>query len=241
LPSSYVAGGGVLSGPRLPRNRAAGGSTKTGSPTRGTESKYYISLSERQIFRGGYGTARFYVMHRASARGCLPVPCLPVHGVSRGLPDGGWSRAGGGRDDARRTVVTGDAIAQPRPGRAPGDGSQLLSDVQRAAEIYRHVSVLPGNPISRIGDFLPDRPAVDPGSPEAIRSHFAKPFNRVLTQFALGIFGLLPAAGGAPNGRDGLCRGRGRRAGRPSSTWEAGSGKDMLDFRQPFTGCARLY
>jgi hypothetical protein len=118
--------------------------------------------------------------------------------AAEGGPTVAGPGARGGRDDARRTVVTGDAIAQPRPGRAPGDGSQLLSDIQRAAEIYRYVSVLPGNPMSRIGDFLPDRPAVDPGSPGAIRSHFAKPFNRVLTQFALGIFGLLSGPLAAP-------------------------------------------
>ena len=135
----------------------------------------------------------------------LPASSLPAsswrrpRAARRRLVPGsrGTRRCRPDRRDGRRDRA---ASARPRAGRR----RPAASDVQRAAEIYRHVSVLPCNPISGIRDFLLDRPAADPGSPEAIRSHFAKPFNRVLTQFALGIFGLLsgplaarPAAGRA--------------------------------------------
>jgi hypothetical protein len=127
----------------------------------------------------------------------LRAPGAGPPAMSRRPAEGGPAVAGPrtrGRRDGARSFVTGDAIAWPQPGRTAASYNPVSRE-QREFTV-----TCPSFRIVRYAGqaFITDHLELDPGSPEAIRSHFAKPRNRPLAQFALGIFGCCPPYDGAP-------------------------------------------
>jgi hypothetical protein len=119
-----------------------------------------------------------------------PTPaCLPCHGT-RPRVARQWLVPGLADDvTVSRTFVTGDAIARPQPGRTAAS----YYPVSREQREFT-VTCPSFRTVRYAGQaFITDHLAVDPGNPEAIRSHFAKPLNRAPGAIRTRDFRLLPA------------------------------------------------